>query len=129
MKRITFEEFYSRLKKINFDRFDLIVAIGSGGIIPAGLIQHILKIPLDILWINYRDENNKIHHDQPKLLKEFKEIKNKNILLVDDVSRTGSTLKKAKEIIKKNKIKTFVFNGNADYNIINQEECVLLPWK
>ena len=55
-------------------------------------------------------------------------LKDKKILLVDTVSRTGKTLKKAKQLLKGNKIKTFVINGKADYQIINKKECVLMPW-
>ena len=131
MKRISFDELVTSLRKIKFEEFDLIVAIGKGGTVLGGLIQHILDIPMEILWINFRDEENEIQYQEPMLLKEnkvLKEIKDKRILLVDDVSRTGSTLRKAKDILKGNSIKTFVFNGKADYSIMNSEECVMLPW-
>jgi len=132
MKRISFDELVTSLRKIKFEEFDLIVAIGKGGTVLGGLIQHILDIPMEILWINFRDEENEIQYQEPMLLKEnkvLKEIKDKRILLVDDVSRTGSTLRKAKDILKGNSIKTFVFNGKADYSIMNSEECVMLPWR
>jgi len=129
MKRISFDELVSKLREIKFEEFDLIVAIGKGGTVLGGLIQHILDIPMEVLWLNFRDEENKIQHNEPLLLKEFKEIKNKRILLVDDVSRTGMTLRKAKDILKGNSIKTFVFNGKADYFVMNSEECVKLPWR
>ncbi len=132
MKKISFDELVSKLREVNFEEFDLIVAIGKGGIVLGGLIQHILDIPMEVLWINFRDEDNKIKHSSPIVLKEntvLNEIKDNRILLVDDVSRTGSTLRKAKDILKGNYIKTFVFNGKADYFVINSEECVILPWR
>jgi len=128
MRKISFEELVYKLRKVKFGKFDLIFAIGKGGITLGGLIQHILDIPMEIIWLNFRDEDHKVIHKKPILIKEFKEIKNKKILLVDDVSRTGSTLRKAKSLLKGNEIKTFVFNGKADYNIINSKECVKLPW-
>ena len=146
MEKLTFNYILRKIKKLKFPKLDLIVAIGKDGIIPASLLQHFLNIPITVIWINYRDENNKPIRKEPKLMKSFKEIKNKKILLVDSVSRTGKTLEKAKTLLKLsnesekglgnsknlqsgNKIKTFVINGKADYNIINKKECVLMPWK
>ncbi len=130
MKSMTYEEFFSLLDKVDFPCFDMIVAIGSGGIMPAGYIQQRLKIPMQVIWINYRDDQNKPKYDDAKLLEEetFRS-KGKKILLVDDVSRTGKTLAKAKSYLSENEVSTFVLNGNADYNIMNSEECVAWPWK
>jgi len=129
MKQISFKQIISKIKKIKFEKFDVIVAIGQGGIIPASLVADKLKLDMKILWLNFRDENNKIKYKSPKLTKKFNKITNKKILLVDDVNRTGKTLEKAKQILKRNKIKTFVINGKADYNIINSKECVRFPWR
>ena len=129
MKKLSFNYLVKKLKKINFPKFDFIVAIGKDGIMPASLLQHLLNTPVEIIWLNYRDKNNKPIRKNPILKKPFKKIKNKKILLVDTVSRTGKTLKKAKTLLKGNKIKTFVINGKADYSVINSKECVLMPWK
>jgi len=129
MKQISFKEIVEKINEINFDNFDLIIAIGKGGIIPAALVADKLSLDMKVLWINYRDENHRPRYDNPKQTREFEEIKDKNILLVDDVSRTGKTLNKAKEILKNNKVKTFVLNGPADYNLMDSEECVKWPWK
>jgi len=130
MKQISFKQIISKIKKTKFEKFDLIVAIGQGGIIPASLVADKLKLDMKILWLNFRDENNKIKYKSPKLTKKFDiKLKNKKILLVDDVNRTGKTLQKAKKLLKGNKIKTFVLNGKADYNIINSKECVRFPWR
>lgn len=130
MQKLTFTKFFSLLNKVKFEKFDLIVAIGKGGIIPAVFLHQKLRIPIKPIWINYRDETNKPIRKEPILIKTNKlKLKNKKILLVDDVSRTGKTLNKAKSILKGNKIKTFVVNGKADYYILNKEECVRFPWK
>ena len=205
MKReLTLAQIKSKIKRVEFERFDLVVAIAKGGINPGLLIADHLKLPLKILHISFRDENNKplykkpvsnkslnndyknnkklIYHNNKKyniLLKqqystnlliggqdgiccaqeplpdwrniECQEpptfvtddnmppvsdrwfltrlkIKNKKILIVDDISRTGATLKKAKEILKGNKLKTFVINGKADYSLYNLKGCVKWPW-
>lgn len=131
MKKITFDELCSSLRKIKFGEFDLIVAIGRGGITLGGLIQHILDIPMEILWLNFRDEENKMKYNLPVVIKENEalgKIRDKRILIVDDVCRTGKTIRMAKEILSGNSVKTFVFNGKADYNILDSSECVRLPW-
>jgi uncharacterized protein len=128
MNSIDWKEFFERLDKINFSNFDLIVAIGNGGIIPAAFIQRKLNIPMKIIGINYRDEENKPKYDDAKIIEAEINFKNKKVLLIDDVSRTGKTLAKAKEILKGNMIKTFVINGEADYNLFNSKECIMMPW-
>lgn len=128
MKKLEFNYLIKKLKRIRFSKFDLIVAIGKDGIMPASLLQYLLNTPVEIIWLNYRDKNNKPIRKEPKLMKPFKKIKNKKILLVDTISRTGKTLEKAKQLLKGNKIKSFVINGKADYSVIDSKACVLMPW-
>jgi hypoxanthine phosphoribosyltransferase len=128
MKQLTLTQIINKIKTIKFPKFDLIVAIGKDGIMPASLLHHFLKIPVKVMFLNYRNKNNKPIRKEPILKKPFKSIKNKKILLVDTVSRTGKTLNKAKELLKKNKIKTFVINGKADYSLYNFKECIKWPW-
>ncbi|MBD3309879.1 phosphoribosyltransferase [Candidatus Woesearchaeota archaeon] len=127
---LNWEEFNRRLTALDLKDFDLIVAIGQGGIIPAAFIQQKLGIPMQIISIQYRDkEHNPIYEDAKLLENRSFNLKNKKILLVDDVSRTGKTINKAKEYLKDNQIKTFVINGPADLNLFNEKECIKMPWK
>ncbi|MBT3755344.1 MAG: phosphoribosyltransferase [Candidatus Cloacimonetes bacterium] len=129
MNSVIWDKYIHLLNEIQFEDFDFIVAIGNGGIIPAAFIQKKLNIPMKIIKINYRDPSHKPKYDDAVLLEEKDfPIKNKKILLVDDVSRTGKTLKKAKEYLNGNTIKTFTINGEGDYSFYNQEECLLMPW-
>jgi len=145
MKKLTLKQIIDKIRKIDFPKFDLIIAIGKDGIMPASLLHHFLKIPVKVMFINYRDDKNKPIRKEPILTKPFSEIKNKKILIVDTVSKTGKTLKKAKEILKLsnesekglgnsknllrgNNIKTFVINGKADYSLFNFKECIEWPW-
>lgn len=128
MKKLTLNQIIKKIKTIKFPKFDLIVAIGKDGIMPASLLHHFLKIPVKVIWLNYRDKNNKPIRKEPTLTKPFKKITNKKILLVDTVSRTRKTLNKAKQLLNKNKIKTFVINGKADYSLYNYKECIEWPW-
>ncbi len=126
----SFEEVLERFANIEFDdTFDIIVAIANGGIVPAGIINQRLLIDVQILKINFKDENQKPRYDAPVLLNPIDfEFKNKKVLLVDDRIKSGSTIKLAKELLKEAAlIKTFAVNGNADYALFN-EMCFRFPW-
>jgi len=128
MRTISLSEINQRLVDIRFHEIDIIVAIGKDGIKPAYLLQKLLKLPVEVIWLNYRDVRNKLLRKEPKLTKPFKEIKNKKILIVDSISKTGKTLRKAKEILKNNNVKTFVINGKADYSLFNFDDCIDWQW-
>lgn len=126
----TFEEVMDRFRSITFhDDFDIIVAIANGGIVPAAIINQRLQKEIHLLKINLRDENQKPKYDVPLLMAPIDfEFKGKNILLVDDRIKTGSTIKLARELLKEaNLIKTFAVNGNADYTLFD-EACFRFPW-
>jgi len=126
----SFQEVLDRFSSIQFDEtFDLIVAIANGGVVPAGIINQRLLLDIQILKINFKDENQKPRYDEPKLLKPIDfEFKNKKILLVDDRIKSGSTIKLAQELLKEAAlVKTFAVNGNADYALYN-EMCFRFPW-
>jgi uncharacterized protein len=126
--KIKFDDFLSDLEKIDFGDIDMVVAIGRGGIVPGALIASLLNKEYHVLWLNFRDEIHKPKYKEPQLSKKIDfEHKNKKILLVDDVSRTGSTLNKAKELLKAD-IKTFVVNGNADISMYHYKQCIEWPW-
>jgi hypoxanthine phosphoribosyltransferase len=126
----SWEEFYERLDEIEFGEYDLIVAVARGGIIPAGFIQQKLNVPMKIIQINYRDDTHTPRYDDAKLLEtESFEITGKKLLLVDDVSKTGKTIEKAKEYLAGNEVTTCVFNGNADIWFYQSPTCLKMPWK
>ena len=131
MNSKTLDEILNKIKAIEFqDDFDTIVAIARGGIFPAALLQQKLMIDLEIIWLNFRNEQQQPQYDEPVLLKPITfDFKNKKILLVDDRSRTGKTFVKGKSLLTEALlIKTFVVNGKADYPLFD-EECFIFPWK
>jgi uncharacterized protein len=131
MNSKTINEIIDKVKTIDFpEEFDTIVAVARGGIVPAGLIQQRLLSHVEIIWINFRNENQQPQHDEPVLLKPINfEYINKRILIVDDRSRTGKTFEKVKTLLKGAYIiKTLVVNGKADYSLFD-EECFTFPWK
>ena len=131
MRDLTIREIKDRVEKLILPSFDLIIGIATGGTVPAGLIAYKTGIEMQVLGINYRDENNNPRYEQPVLLnKADNNYKNKNLLIIDDVSVTGKTLDLAKSILKGNNIKTLVFKGKADFVLFPEiNTCVNWPWK
>lgn len=131
MNSKTINEILNKIKTFEFhDDFDTIVAIARGGIFPAALLQQKLLLNMEIIWLNFRNENQQPQHDEPVLLKPISfDYFNKKILLVDDRSRTGKTFEKSRALLKGARIiKTFVVNGKADYPLFD-EDCFTFPWK
>ena len=120
-----------RIRKTQFPEVDLIVGIASGGVVPASLIAFHLNKPLDVMSINYRDEENNPRYEVPQLLEKFNElITGKHILLVDDVSVSGKTLETAKALFEECEVTTFVLKGQADISAFPEvATCVDWPWK
>ena len=130
MNSKTFEEVAIRFREIVFsEKFDIIVAIANGGIVPAAILNQRFDIRIELLKINLRDANQKMKYESPKLLKPIDfEFKNKNILLVDDRVKTGTTLQFAANLLQGAKtVKTFAVNGKADYSLYD-EDCFRFPW-
>ena len=126
----TWKEFLSILDKFEFEKFDLIVAIASGGIIPAAFIQQKLNIPMQIIHINYRNKNHEPIYSNAKLFEEKAfPYNSKRILLVDDVLKTGNTIKVAKQYLKNNTVKTCFINGKGNYSFFQTKACLKMPWK
>jgi xanthine phosphoribosyltransferase len=131
---VDWPEFYEHLDGVMEamvrEGFEVIVAIAQGGVMPAALIQQEWGVPLRVIRINYRDSANKPRYDDAKLFEEGPfAVKGKKILLVDDVSRTGRTLARAREYLDGNTVRTFLVNGKADYSLYDTEECLRMPWK
>jgi len=131
---IDWTEFYAELDRVlaqmEGERFEAIVAIAQGGIIPAALIQQEWGIPMGVVHINYRDHENKPRFAEARLLDEGPPpFVGKKILLVDDVSRTGRTLARARSYLANCDVRTFLVNGEADFRLYRTEECLRMPWK
>jgi xanthine phosphoribosyltransferase len=131
---VDWAEFYAELDRVleemAGERFEAIVAIAQGGIIPAALLQQEWGIPMSVVHINYRDHENKPRFPDARLLEEGPPpFPGKKILLVDDVSRTGRTLARARAYLNGATVKTFLTNGEADFTLYRTEECLRMPWK
>lgn len=83
---------------------DFIIGVSRGGLIPAVWIATHLNKPLITAYIDKRD---RVYLDRGGW------IKNMNVLIVDDVIRSGKTFEKIKEMVSRYDIKSidsfFVF--------------------
>lgn len=126
----TFDEVMNRFLEIEFhEKFDMIVAIANGGIVPAAIINQRLNTEFRLLKINLRDAEQKPRYDAPQLISPVDfDCTGKTILLVEDRIKTGATVNFAITLLKDAKlVKTFAVNGNADYALYN-ESCFKFPW-
>ncbi len=133
-RSVDWTEFYEHLDRVAermaHERFDAIVAIAQGGVVPAALLQQEWGVPMRVVRINYRDSENKPRYEDARLLDEEPfPLKGRTILLVDDVSRTGRTLARARAWLDGNTVRTFLVNGTADYSLFDTRECLRMPWK
>jgi hypoxanthine phosphoribosyltransferase len=67
---------------------DYVVGITRGGLNPALMISHYLQIPMHTLKVSLRDDD----HCETNLWMAEEAYAGKNILIVDDINDSGSTL-------------------------------------
>jgi hypoxanthine phosphoribosyltransferase len=133
-RSVDWAEFYDRLDRalawMQSERFEGIVAVANGGILPGAILHEESGLPLSIVQINYRDHENKPRYPDARLLEAGPApFPGKRVLLVDDVSRSGRTLARAREFLSASTVQTFLVNGKADFSLYDTAECLRMPWK
>jgi len=128
---LSMEDIMARLKSFSFPEVDLVVGITTGAALPAQRIADHLNLPVQYIQINFRYPDNTPKYANPKLIKMVNiSSQYSRILLVDDVSVTGKTLKCAVENLQDYTVYTFVLKGKADYVLFPEiNTCVEWPWK
>jgi len=131
MVPLSFIEIAERLKQMQFPETDLVIGIGTGGIVPASIIAFHLNAELQVMIVNYRDEKNNPRYEAPVVLQKIRgNLEGKRILLVDDVSVSGKTMNAALRQLEGLNVKTVSMKGKADFIVFPEiKECVKWPWK
>jgi hypoxanthine phosphoribosyltransferase len=131
MVHLSFKQITERLQDIHFPDFDVVIGIGSGGVPAATMMAYHLNTELQVMTLNYRDEENNPRYESPKVLhKPSWDLHGKRILLVDDVSVSGKTMTAALELLPNLNVKTCAMKGKADYVLFPEiKGCVKWPWK
>lgn len=127
------------LAKLAEDKFspDCIVGISKGGCIVGGTIAAILRKDFYPMRISRRVKDEVIFK-RPKVSTRLstKFLSDKKILLVDDITVSGETIKIAKKILKNGKSKeiktlTLVRHKNSfmpDFCGLTSDDCIVFPW-
>lgn len=68
---------------------DYVVGITRGGLVPAQMISQYLNIPMNTIKVSMRDDD----HCETNLWMAEDAYTGKNILIIDDINDSGSTLK------------------------------------
>jgi uncharacterized protein len=131
MVPLSFREITERLNQIQLPEFDVVIGIGSGGIPPATMVAYHLNAELQVMVLNYRDEQNTPRYNEPRVLEKPQgQLEGKRILLVDDVSVSGKTMQAALEQLNGLNVKTLAMKGKADFVLFPEiKDCVKWPWK
>ncbi len=132
MIELSFVQISRSLRQFEFPEIDLVIGIGTGGIVPACLVAHQLNCGLQVVVINHRDFANQIAHQTPLVVSTPPTPlpTGLKVLLVDDVSVSGKTLEIARELLEGNQVTTFVLKGKADLVLFPHiSACVSWPWK
>lgn len=132
---LTFTRIAAQLQKALSGRrgtVDAVVAIGRGGTVPGALAAFHLGVPLRMLRLNYRDDENTPVRAAPEIAGDLPDVRGLRVLLVDDVSVTGATLRAASDLLNDCEIVTLVMKGKpgaADVVVFSDiPECVRWPW-
>lgn len=127
---LDFQDVARRLKELVLPEVDVVVGIGTGGVVPACIVAYHLGAPLKIIHLNFRDADNKPRRDTPTLLEPFYgPPPGSRVLLVDDVSVSGATMAAARQHLPGCEVTTLAFKGKADLVVLPEvASCVVWPW-
>ncbi|VVB65541.1 Orotate phosphoribosyltransferase [Candidatus Gugararchaeum adminiculabundum] len=134
---ISHKEFLEKFEKSRkvLEKFDLVIGIARAGEKPGKEIARMLG--KDFACVSFRKYDDgmppKKIYDEAKLVRDIGtevELKGKRVLVVDDFSRTGETLTKAKELLQKKgaQVRTLAIGGQfGDFVLFKTDLCVRLP--
>lgn len=132
MQELSFETISSQLRGFPFPAVDAVVAVLTGGYFPALMIAHQLDKPLGWVRVRYRNPQNEPIFTTPEVLSQGNIPAQGRVLLVDDVSVSGSSLQAAQTVLPDTlEVVTFVLKGKGADGILFPDlpGCVNWPWR
>lgn len=128
---LDFDVISDRLKGLRIPACDVVVGIATGGTVPAALLAHQLGLPLALVKVSFRAEDNTPQRHRPEVLETPPQLApGARVLLVDEVSVSGATLAAATALFPEQHVTTLVLKGHADVVAFPEiEGCVAWPWK
>jgi xanthine phosphoribosyltransferase len=114
-------------------RFQKMVTIARGGLIPAGVVASILNIRIiDTICVQSYDENYSQRELIMKKISSF-EGDGSDILILDDIIDTGATMGKVKEFYPKSFVAALYVKATgkalADAYVSEINRWIVLPWE
>lgn len=119
------EDTYDKMKADGVE-IDYIVAIGGGGFIPARMMRSYLHVPIFAVGMKAYDDHDELNTvtttqwlDEDQIAR----LKGKNVLIVDEIDDTGTTLAACWEMIAKYKCKniySFVLHNKSTKDKVNK---------
>lgn len=120
-----------RLSRADLGRIDAVVALARGGIVPGALAAFELGVPLRVLRLRFRDDANAPLTESPVVDEVVPDVRGQRVLIVDDVSVSGATLRAAREALHAEAV-TLVVKGRGDAADVvlfdDVPSCVVWPW-
>jgi uncharacterized protein len=133
MTPLSFTDITARLARWKFPPgVDGVVAIASGGVVPAALVAQRLGVEMRVIALNYRDEANEPRFAEPQLLSSVPDLGAwRRVLLIDDVYVSGKSWHAARARLPQEvEVLPFVLKGKTEFALIRDiEGCVQWPWK
>ena len=123
----------ARLRDGTLGRIDAVVALARGGVVPGALAAYELGVPLRLLRSRFRDDDNRPLGDAPVVDASAVDLRGRRVLLVDDVSVSGATLRAAVASLGPEvEAVTMVVKGRPDAADVvlfdDVPSCVVWPW-
>lgn len=138
---VSWEQFHSLCKGLALAvapyQPDIILAVGRGGYYPGTLLAHLLRVEVMPVRLSRR-VNDVVTHKKPKwLVKPPESVKGQRVLVVDEISDTGETLRKVAKRARKlgaAEVRTAVLYAHThsadvpDYIGIISDALIMNPW-
>lgn len=127
---ISLDELMAMIKTKLSGKFDIVIGIERGGILPAYLASRWLDAPLSTIRIPPQGKDSPAWNEQPNPEHPWKmDIRGMRVLLADDVANTGATLRRAARELVGADITSMVISGEADISLFGpHEKCIRWPW-